>query len=70
MSDKEQSDSSTSPNKGPIRPKLVRFAEAAFIVAFFVVICLLRLYYGLSLIAERIKWRVIAILPTRNDKNR
>lgn len=34
MSDKEQSDSSTSPNKGPIRPKLVRFAEAAFIVAF------------------------------------
>jgi hypothetical protein len=70
MSDKEQSASSTSPNKGPIRPKLVRFAEAAFIVAFFMLVKLLMLYCVICNQWERIRWRVIAILPTRNDKNR
>lgn len=70
MSDKKQSVNSTKPNKGTAIPKLVKFMEAALIVAFFVVICLLKLYYWAYCKSERLRWRLLLIMPTRKSRNR
>ena len=52
------------------RYSLIRIAEVSVMLAFFVVICLLKLYYGLLLITERFRWPVLSILPTPKDKEK
>lgn len=65
-----QSGNSTRPNKGPKIPKLVRFLEAALIVAFFMLVKLLMLYFFLYSKSEKLRWRLMPIMRTRIDRER
>lgn len=70
MNGSGQSGSSTRPNKGTIRPKAVRFLEATLIVAFFVLIKSAMLYFWLYSRSEQLRWRLMLIMPTLNDRRK
>lgn len=70
MSDSGQSANSLMPNKGTKMPKLIRYTEAAVIAAFFVMVCSLRIYYWAYCKTERVRWRLMLIMPTRKGKKR
>ena len=81
MNGKRRSGSSTQTNavskpklgtKLPIqgRAKLVRLTETGLVLVFFVVICLLKIYYYAYSRTEQLRCRVMLILPTRNDRKK
>lgn len=54
--------------KTPLNVKLIRLSEAALVVAFFLFVKLLTLYYWAYSRTERFRWLVIAIMPTQKDR--
>ena len=69
MRGKRQSGNST-PNKGKAVPRLVRFTEAALIVAFFVVVHTLRLYYWAYSRTERFRCLLTSRMPMDQHKRK
>jgi hypothetical protein len=51
------------------RSRLIRFTEAALIVAFFVVVHTLRLYYYAYSRTERFRWLITSLMPMDQLKN-
>lgn len=70
MNGSERNGNSTRPNKGPKGPIMVRFLEAALIVAFFMLVKLLMLYFFLYSKSEKLRWRLMLIMPTLNDRRK
>jgi hypothetical protein len=57
------------PRKGKVLPNMVRFTEAALIVAFFVVVHTLRLYYLAYSRTDRFRFLLASLMPVDQLKN-
>lgn len=57
-------------SKGKAIPKLVKCTEAALVVAFFVFIWCIRLYFYAYSRTEQFRWLVMSILPIAKDKEK
>ena len=53
----------------PTNAKYIRLLEAALMVAFLIFVKVLLLYYWLYCKSERLRWRLLLIMPTRKSKN-
>lgn len=55
---------------GKAIPRLVKWTEAALIVAFFVCVALLKVYYWTYTKTERFRCLVMSIMPIRTNKEK
>lgn len=70
MNGNGQNANSSMPNKGAKMPKLIKYTEAAVIAAFFVMVCLLKLYYLAYCKTERLRWRLTLTMQKLTDKEK